>query len=154
MRDTSPHVGHERDATIESWEGIVSWRTLISADRTPTDSLTMGSAEVAVGASEVGALHRHAAPEIYYVISGEGEVHIDGVDHAVSAGSAVFVPGDAWHFMRNTGTDTLKLLYVFAADSFADVEYIFPETAAQGSTALAHLDPVAMPVSRFDADGN
>ena len=132
MSIATPYVGHEDEASTEAWEGIVSWRTLISADRTPTDTLTMGSAEIAAGASEAGALHRHAAAEIYYVISGAGQVHIDGVDHPVTAGSAVYIPGGVWHFMRNTGDAVLKLLYVFAVDSFTDVVYEFPEVAAGG----------------------
>lgn len=124
MTGITPHVGHERDVETEAWEGVVTWRTLISGDRTPTAGLTVGSAEIEPGSSEAGARHHHADPEVYYFISGTGLVHIDGVEHPVEAGSVAFIPGDTPHFVRNTGTETLKLMYVFAVDAYPDVNYI------------------------------
>ena len=56
---------------------------------------------------------------------------IDGIDHAVRAGCAVFIPGNAWHGTRNTGSEVLRLLYVFAVDSIADVTYVFPDGAGK-----------------------
>ena len=64
---------------------------------------------------------------MYHFTSGVGVVRIDGVETAVRAGSTVFVPGMAWHGVRNTGDEPLRLFYVFAVDSFADVEYLFPD---------------------------
>ena len=127
MAEISVHVGHERDVEQEAWEGIVTWRTLLTAERTPTTALTVGSAEIAAGASERGARHHHADHEVYYFISGTGVVHIDGVEHPVEAGSVVFFPGNTSHFVRNTGDQTLKLLFVFAVDRFADVEYVYDD---------------------------
>jgi mannose-6-phosphate isomerase-like protein (cupin superfamily) len=127
MDELIPHVAHERDIAVEGWDGIVAWRTLLSADRTPSAGLTVGVAEIAPGSSEVGALHHHADHEAYYFIAGHGEVHLDGVEYAVEPGSVVFVPGGTAHFVRNTGTETLKFLYVFAVDQFSDVDYVFPE---------------------------
>ena len=124
MDGISAHVGHERDVDLEAWDGIVTWRTLVSGDRTPTAGLTIGTAEIAPGASEVGARHHHADHEVYYVIAGTGLVHLDGVEHPIEPGSVVFVPGDTPHFVRNTGEDTIKLLYAFAVDSFSDVHYV------------------------------
>ena len=46
-------------------------------------------------------------------------------EHRLRAGSSVFIPGNVWHGARNTGTNVLRLLYVFATDSFADVYYEF-----------------------------
>lgn len=123
MDGVHAHVGHERDARVEAWEGIVSWRTLLSADRTPTSAMTVGSAEIEAGASHGGA-HHHADHEVYYFISGTGVVHLDGVEHPVEPGSVAFIPGGTRHFVRNTGRGTLELLYVFAVDRFTDVEYV------------------------------
>ncbi len=126
MTPAAPYVGHEDDAEREGWDGIVSWRTLLSADRTPTAGMTVGVAEIAPGSSVDGALHHHAPDEIYYVIEGTGFVHLDGQEHPVTGGSVVFVPGGTHHFVRNTGATTLRLLYAFAVDRFSDVEYVFP----------------------------
>jgi hypothetical protein len=37
---------------------------------------------------------------------------VDGVAHDVEKGSAVFIPGDAEHGVRNEGAEELKWLYV------------------------------------------
>lgn len=128
-------VIHEDSCPLEGWDdtvrGRVVWRTLLSADRTPTAQLTLGVTEIGPGQPDPFLPHRHAQAEIYYVLAGEGIVHIDGADHPLRPGTSVFIPGDTWHGARNTSTETLRLLYVFAADSFADVRYVFPEGAEQ-----------------------
>lgn len=125
-------VVHELGCEPESWSdssrGSVQWRTLLSADRTPTRALTMGVAELPPGEAQALALHRHRQPEAYYVLAGKGEVVVSGECHAVQAGSAVFLPGDAVHAARNTGNEVLRILYVFAADGFDEIEYEFVES--------------------------
>jgi mannose-6-phosphate isomerase-like protein (cupin superfamily) len=103
--------------------GRVRWKTLVSADRTPSDTLTLGIALVPPG--EMLHLHRHEQPEIYVALEGAGEVTIDGETFAMSPGIALFIPGNALHGCSNRGPDDLRFVYVFAADSFADVEYVF-----------------------------
>lgn len=121
-------VVHESTSPVEGWDdpvrGTVTWRTLLSGDRTPTSQMTLGVAEIGPGVPL--RLHRHAPAEIYYVLSGEGVVVIDGVEHAIRTGTSVFIPGNALHGARSTGREPLRILYVFAADSFSDVEYVFP----------------------------
>jgi len=120
-------VIHEDDVATESWDGIVSWKTLLSADRTPTAGLTVGVASIAPGAAVDGALHHHEPHEIYFVISGDGLVHLDGSEHPIAPGTSVFIPGGTHHFIRNTGDSELRLLYAFDVDSFDEVAYEFPE---------------------------
>lgn len=118
------------DCETESWRsdetGHVDWWTLFSADRTPTKGMTVGVAEIPVGAPRPARGHQHAQDELYFIVSGAGEVVVNGESTAVSTGDAVFIPGDAEHVAVNTGAVPLKLLYVFATDSFADVVYRFP----------------------------
>jgi quercetin dioxygenase-like cupin family protein len=125
-----PFVVHESECEVEDWSETgrhgVSWRTLISADRTPTDSLTVGLAEIEPGAADELHLHRHEPAEAYYILAGTGVVSIDGEIHDIRAGSTIFVPSNAVHAVGNTGVDVLRLLYVFGVDSFHDVEYVFP----------------------------
>lgn len=127
----SPLVLHESECELESWNEAtrerVVWRTLFSGERTPTRGLTMGVAELPPGMRET-VTHRHDPVEAYYVLSGEGVVFIDGEPHPVRAGSAVYLPSRAEHGALNTGAETLRLLYVFAADSFDEVEYEFSRT--------------------------
>jgi oxalate decarboxylase/phosphoglucose isomerase-like protein (cupin superfamily) len=63
---------------------------------------------------------------VYFFLSGSGEVVLNGESTAVTAGDAVFIPGNMEHMSVNTGTEPLRLLYFFPADSFADIEYKFP----------------------------
>ena len=126
-------VVQEAACPLEGWDdavrGKLVWRTLLSGDRTPTSQLTLGVTEVGAGQPSPFLPHRHKQSEIYYVLAGEGSVHIDGEEHPLRAGTSVFIPGDTWHGARNTGSEVLRLLYVFAADSFSDIEYVFPSVA-------------------------
>jgi mannose-6-phosphate isomerase-like protein (cupin superfamily) len=131
-----PVVVREADCALEQWDdvsrGTVRWRTLFSGDRTPTRALTCGVAELPPPRTgEPSGLHSHEPAELYYILEGAGVLTIDGVDHPVSAGSAAFIPGNAVHGLRNTGTTPLRLLYTFAVDSFDQVEYRFP-TPSEG----------------------
>lgn len=118
------------DCPTESWRstetGFVDWWTLFSADRTDSNSMTVGIAEIPVGAPHPERGHQHTQAELYFIISGDGAVVVNGESTAVAAGDAVFIPGDAEHVAVNTGDVPLRLLYVFAADSFDDIVYRFP----------------------------
>lgn len=128
---SEPYVIHEGKCEIESWEdatrGEIQWRTLLSADRTPTTSMTLGVAEIKPGGRASLREHRHAQPEIYYILSGSGVVTIDRREHFVRTGTAVFIPGHAEHAVRNTGTKPLHFVYVFPIHSFDEVEYEFTD---------------------------
>ena len=127
---TVPVLIHPEECEQEGWDdpakGGVLWWTLLSADRTPSHSMTCGVAEIGVG--EAGALikHKHAQAEVYHVLSGEGVVTIEDEAYAVRAGSTMFIPGNLEHGTRNTGQEPLRLFYIFAVDSFAEVIYEFP----------------------------
>lgn len=130
MGHIKPLIIHEQDCETEDWaksgRDNVSWKTLISSDRTPTDSITMGVAEIKPGAPEQLHLHRHIPAEAYYILAGNGFVSIDGEITNVSAGSAIFVPSNALHAVGNNGSEILRILYVFGVSSFQDVKYVFP----------------------------
>jgi quercetin dioxygenase-like cupin family protein len=129
MADIRPLAIRDQDLPIAGWDdpikGRVAWRTLFSGDVTPTNGLTAGVADLAPG-GWLG-LHRHRPAEIYYVLEGHGIVTLEGCEHGVSAGSAVFIPGDAEHGIRNTGDGSLRFLYAFPVGSFGEVEYVFSE---------------------------
>jgi mannose-6-phosphate isomerase-like protein (cupin superfamily) len=63
---------------------------------------------------------------VYVILSGQGEVVIEGVSNPVRPGSAVWIPEGLEHFAHNTGGEPLRLLYIFARDKFSDVTYCFP----------------------------
>jgi len=77
--------------------------------------------------AERPGFHRHAEDEADYILSGQGIMQIDGVDHDLAPGDTVFIPGGTWHGARGVGSEPLRLLYVFAAQSFDAIVYEFPE---------------------------
>ena len=128
--ERGPIVSREADREWETWgeedvpkKGLVYWKTLISRGVTRSRSLTLGVASLPPG----GALreHRHTQEEVYLVLEGSGLVKVGDEQVAVESGSAVFIPGDALHSCENTGTADLRMAYVFPADSFDEVEYVF-----------------------------
>jgi mannose-6-phosphate isomerase-like protein (cupin superfamily) len=126
---SQPVITRAEERPREAWgdpeRGSVTWYTLFSSDITPTDSLCGGIAEVAPGSGGV-LPHRHAEPEIYLILEGTGILTIDGKDSIVTKGSVVFIPGNAWHVLRNEAKEDLKLFYVFPTGRFGDVVYEFP----------------------------
>ena len=122
-----PLVRRITDCPTESWSApAVEWWTLVSGDRTESNQLTAGIAEIPVGADAPERGHTHDAAEIYYFISGSGYMSVDGEIARVAAGDTVFIPEGAEHFAANDGSDPLRLFYVFARDAFSDVHYEFP----------------------------
>jgi mannose-6-phosphate isomerase-like protein (cupin superfamily) len=124
-----PLIARADQRPREGWDdptrGDASWFTLFSGDRTPTTRMCAGVMELPPGGVGLRP-HRHAAPEIYYITEGNGVVFVDGEESAVTAGSAVFIPGDAEHGVRNTGDVALRIFYVFPTNRFSDVVYRFP----------------------------
>lgn len=110
-----------RAAYPETPAGQVRWKTLISAERTDSQDLVMGLLEMPPGQALVR--HLHPPAETYFIISGKGQVDIQGQIHELSGGSAVFVPPKAVHELRNTGDTTLVVLYHFPVDQIAEVKY-------------------------------
>jgi quercetin dioxygenase-like cupin family protein len=122
-------VIEEQGVEIESGDDRgVTWRTLTSADRTPTRQLTSGVCEIAPGGEL--ALHRHPPLELYYFLEGTGVVTLGSVEHAVQKGSTIYIPGGTAHRIQNNGTEPLRLFYVFPVDSFSEVEYTMLDQAA------------------------
>ena len=128
--DREPVVVDESARDWQTWpeeevaqRGLVYWRTLVSGDVTHSEALTMGIAKI----PPAGGLHqhRHRQAEIYLVLEGTGSARIDGKTRPVRAGSAVFIPGNVAHSCENTGGSDLRFAYVFPADSFEEVEYVF-----------------------------
>lgn len=131
MPPTKPTIIHEPaqpfEQTIDLPGGRTRWKTLLSADRTPTEAMTVGITEIEPGQANEIFLHQHAQPEVYYILAGHGVVQISGEEYDLQPGSLVFIPGDAPHGLRNTGNEVLRLLYVFAVDSLDQVVYKLPE---------------------------
>lgn len=97
LTQSKAFVVHEQESAFaygtELGQGRARWRTLLSADETPTDSITVGIAEIEPGAENGLRPHRHAQPEVYYILSGRGMVRISDQERQARPGTAIFIPG-------------------------------------------------------------
>ncbi len=50
--------------------------------------------------------------ELYYILEGAGEMHINGEQAPVRAGQIVYIPPGARQFIKNTGTGDLVFLCI------------------------------------------
>jgi mannose-6-phosphate isomerase-like protein (cupin superfamily) len=84
-----------------------------------------GSAQLSFGAAEIDPgkeipIHRHKVGDRYveegfFVLEGEGEVHVGDQTSPIRAGSfCVMSPAEGFHFIRNSGDKTLKFVMCFA----------------------------------------
>ena len=135
-----PVVASLADREWTSWSahqvrerGTIEWKTLISGDRTPSDTLSLGVARVPPGAALNP--HRHEQAEVYLVLGGSGELRVGDARRTVTAGDAVFIPGGAVHAIACAGEDELRFAYAFAADSTEEVVYDFTSDAVTRSGA-------------------
>jgi mannose-6-phosphate isomerase-like protein (cupin superfamily) len=103
----------------------VHWKLLVGAERTPSRGLTMGTCEVPPGAALLR--HHHAPGEVYYVLEGEGVSEIDDLVTPIGPGTALYIPPNARHRTRNTGTGPLRFVWIFPTDSFGEIAYHYDE---------------------------
>jgi quercetin dioxygenase-like cupin family protein len=59
-------------------------------------------------------LHRDATEEYLYVVTGQGNLTIDGVTTAIKAGFGVFMPANAEVTFEATGTEIIQAVQFFA----------------------------------------
>jgi quercetin dioxygenase-like cupin family protein len=126
---SSPIVRRLQDLAWQGWpeeqvaeRGQITWKTLLD-DAPQGANMVMGVARLRKGDSLEP--HRHAEPETYFALGGRGIVTVEGVEHAIEAGTMVFIPGNARHQIVNVDDEELQLLYVFAAGEFQKIVYRF-----------------------------
>lgn len=107
-------------------EAGLSWHTLVSGDRTPSQGIICGVARWEPG----GRLpkHRHPPAEVYFGLEGAGTVTIDGTPHQIGPGVCLYVPGNSWHETL-AGPEGLAIFYTFPAHSFAEIPYEYAAEA-------------------------
>jgi mannose-6-phosphate isomerase-like protein (cupin superfamily) len=99
-----PRIADAQRRSGESWAEIF---------RVP--SMSLGIYRLRAG--EEDAQTPHAEDEIYYVLSGQGAIRVEGEDHPVRPGALVFVAARAKHKFHSIREDmTLLVLFAPAED--------------------------------------
>jgi quercetin dioxygenase-like cupin family protein len=119
------------DQPWETWDdpvrGRVRWCLLDDGTDPRPEAVATGIFELE-GEGWMGR-HRHAAPELYYVLDGKAVVALDDDEITVGPGSLVRVPGDAKHGIRALG-GPVRVLFVFPTAPFHHVVYRFSDDTA------------------------
>ena len=65
---------------------------------------------------------RHETEEFAYVVSGRGELRLDGGAVPYAAGDALFIPAGVWHAVANTGGDDVVMVFGFPHPEYPPTE--------------------------------
>ena len=105
----------------EGRDDVIRWKTFCGGKDSTTQGFAFGTCEVPPGA--LLDPHHHANTEAYYIQGGTSDILLgDRVVH-VTPSSVLYTPADLTHGIRNSGTETLVLLWIFPVDKWSDVEY-------------------------------
>ncbi len=105
----------------EGRDDVIRWKTFCGGKNSTTKGFSFGIFEVPPDA--VLDAHHHADTEAYYIVRGSGDVLLDNRVVQVRAGSVLYTPENLVHGVRNSGTETLELLWIFPVDSYSEVTY-------------------------------
>jgi mannose-6-phosphate isomerase-like protein (cupin superfamily) len=53
-----------------------------------------------------------SSSEVYYILEGEGVIHVDSEQARIKPGQAIIIPPGSWQHLCNTGTSDLKFLCI------------------------------------------
>ena len=110
------------DAGLAVGSGI-RWKLLVAGERTASTGLVTGLAEIAPGAAL--ERHHHDPAETYFIVSGRGQMEIEGRTTQVGPGCAIYIPPDARHAFHCTGAEPLVFVFSFPRDRFDGIVYHF-----------------------------
>lgn len=86
-------------------------RELLHPDKQPLE-LRYSLAHAIVPVGQTSIPHALKTSEVYYILSGIGEMNIDGETQPVEAGDAIYIPPNARQFIHNSGTESLIFICI------------------------------------------
>ncbi|MBD2460159.1 cupin domain-containing protein [Oscillatoria sp. FACHB-1407] len=86
-------------------------RELLHPDKQPLE-LRYSLAHAIVLPGDTSTAHSLTTSEVYYILSGVGEMHIDGETRRVEVGDAIYIPPNAKQFIHNCGTEPLVFICI------------------------------------------
>lgn len=86
-------------------------RELLHPDKQPVDlRYSLAHARLAPGA--ISTPHRLRTSEVYYILAGAGQMHIDDEARRVSPGDMVYIPPGARQYIEAVGENELQFLCI------------------------------------------
>ncbi|MFW6062116.1 MAG: cupin domain-containing protein [Planctomycetota bacterium] len=85
--------------------------------------------------------HNQEQEEVYFIVSGQGEMCLGEEKHQMATGQAVYIPSGTFHQLTNLGDEPLHMIYVYGPAG--DVDHWKQELA--GTLPKAGEDVPALP---------
>ncbi|MCL6435886.1 MAG: cupin domain-containing protein [Leptolyngbyaceae cyanobacterium HOT.MB2.61] len=86
-------------------------RELLHPDKQPLE-LRYSLAHAIVPVGQTSIPHSLKTTEVYYILSGRGEMHINEEAHPVEPGDAIYIPPNARQYIKNSGTEPLIFICI------------------------------------------
>ncbi|MEM8806814.1 MAG: cupin domain-containing protein [Cyanobacteria bacterium P01_G01_bin.38] len=86
-------------------------RELLHPDKQPIE-LRYSLAHAIVPVGKTSTPHSLTTSEVYYILSGQGEMSIDDERQLVEPGDAVYIPPNAVQFIQNCGEEPLVFICI------------------------------------------
>ena len=98
-----------------------SWsRMLVTRGRVDGNDASLGYSVFTPGT--VLPAVKHEADEVAYVVSGAGELRLDGESVAFAKDEAIFIPAGVWHAVANTGEADVVMVFGFPYPEYPPTE--------------------------------
>ena len=65
-------------------------------------------------------VHQHETIETYTILSGTGEMYVDGETQPLKAGDSIYIDRNLLHGLKNTGDSDMHVMYVYAPKMIVD----------------------------------
>lgn len=86
-------------------------RELLHPDKQPL-ALRYSLAHATLPVGETSQPHSLKTSEVYYILSGKGEMHIEAETQLVEPGDTVYIPPNARQFIHNCGSEPLVFICI------------------------------------------
>jgi quercetin dioxygenase-like cupin family protein len=98
-----------------------SWsRMLVTSARAPGNASSLGYSVFTPG-TELTPV-KHETEEFAYVVSGSGELRLDGETVPFHEGDALHIPAGIWHAVANTGDSEVVMVFGFPHPDYPPTE--------------------------------
>lgn len=104
MKGTVVKVREVMPFSHPDFKGQFTSKMLIDPSHSGSERLQINHFTLKPGCSTDGAAHRAPYDEVYYVLSGEAVLHMDGVDYDIEKDTVIFIPGGTFHALTNKST--------------------------------------------------
>jgi quercetin dioxygenase-like cupin family protein len=98
-----------------------SWSRMLVTDKTVAGNRASLGFSIFTPGTATAPVH-HQTEEVAYVVSGRGELRLDGETVPYRAGDALFIPAGIWHAVANTGTEDVVMVFGFPHPDYPPTE--------------------------------